>query len=67
MHDGCFNIAVAGVVLQIYLRETGGDLPGAIGNYHSHTPIRHRAYQLRVIGAALKLFGSTTPAQQSPQ
>ena len=55
--DGCFNIAVAGAVLRFYLRETHGDLLAAVGDYHSHTPIRHRAYQIRVVSAALKMFG----------
>jgi|SRR5579862_1511374 len=57
MQDGCFNIAVAGAVLRFYLRETHGDLLAAIGDYHSHTPIRHQAYQTRVLAAALKMFG----------
>jgi soluble lytic murein transglycosylase-like protein len=67
MQDGCFNIAVAGAILRIYLRETRGDLLAAIGDYHSHTPIRHRAYQSKVVGAALKMFGTATAEQQPPQ
>jgi len=54
--DACFNIAVAGAVLRVYLRETNGNLLAAIGNYHSHTPARHSAYQLKVIGAAVEMF-----------
>ena len=57
LQDGCFNIAVAGAILRVYLHEASGDLLAAVGNYHSHTPLRHRAYQVRVVGAALKMFG----------
>ena len=64
IQDGCFNIAVAGAILRVYLREARGDLLAAVGNYHSHTPIRHRAYQLRVAGAALKMFGGRTKNTQ---
>lgn len=61
--DGCFNVAISGAILRFYLHETRGDLLAAVGNYHSHTPLRHRAYQLRVVGAALKMFGPGTGAQ----
>lgn len=57
LDDGCFNIGVAGAVLEFYLRQSGGDLLTAVGNYHSHTPIRHQAYQDRVLRTALKMFG----------
>ncbi len=66
VQDACFNIAIAGAVLRIYLRETRGDLLAAIGDYHSHTPIRHRAYQLKVVDAAVKMFATTTRAGQPP-
>jgi hypothetical protein len=54
--DVCFNVAVAGAILRFYLHETNGDLLAAVGNYHSHTPVLHRAYQARVISAAQKMF-----------
>jgi hypothetical protein len=67
VQDGCFNIAIAGAVLRFYLHETHGDLLAAIGNYHSHKPIRHRAYQLKVIGAALAMFGrASVPRTADP-
>ncbi len=53
--DPCFNIAAAGAILNLYLRETH-DLLLAIGDYHSHTPILNKAYQLEVLAAARKLF-----------
>jgi len=56
VHDGCFNIAVAGAIMRLYLRESQGNLLAAVGNYHSHTPLRHQAYRERVIGAAVKMF-----------
>jgi soluble lytic murein transglycosylase-like protein len=57
IRDPCFNIAVSGAILRFYLHETHGDLPAAVGNYHSHTPIRHRDYQVKVTATALRLFG----------
>jgi soluble lytic murein transglycosylase-like protein len=52
----CFNIAAAGAILRGYLDETHGDLMRAIGDYHSHTPFRNRAYQQRVLNSATRLF-----------
>jgi hypothetical protein len=66
IQDGCFNIAIAGAILRFYLHETRGDLLAAVGNYHSHTPIRHQAYQVKVAGAALKMFGPGTPNTTPP-
>jgi hypothetical protein len=48
VHDDCFNVAVAGAILRIYLHESG-DLVRAIGYYHSHTPALREAYELRVL------------------
>ena len=66
IQDGCFNIAVAGAILRFYLHETRGDLAAAVGNYHSHAPIRHQAYQVKVAGAALKMFGPGVSAAAAP-
>jgi hypothetical protein len=46
--EACFNVAVAGAILRIYLHESG-NLPTAIGLYHSHTPALRDAYLLRVL------------------
>lgn len=59
----CFNIAAAGAILRTHLDAAGGDLMRAVGNYHSRTPVLHRAYQARVLGAAVRLF---TPASAAP-
>lgn len=56
LDDACFNIAAAGVVMRIYLNETGGDLMQAVGDYHSHTPALNRRYQAQVMQAAQRLF-----------
>jgi hypothetical protein len=48
----CFNVAVAGAILRIYLHETG-DLAKAIGYYHSHTPALSEAYQARVFSSSV--------------
>lgn len=53
----CFNIAAAGLVFRIYLDEARGDLMRAVGNYHSHTPVRHQAYQVKVMQSAARMFG----------
>ena len=56
-NDPCFSIAAAGAILRAYLRETGGDLMRAIGDYHSHTQPLNAAYQLRVWNQAATMFG----------
>jgi hypothetical protein len=56
VHDACFNIAAAGMILRIYLDEAQGDLMRAVGYYHSHTPERSLRYQAKVVGAARLLF-----------
>ena len=53
--DACFNIAAAGAILHMHLRETG-ELMQAVGNYHSRTPGLHDAYRARVQEAAARLF-----------
>ncbi len=49
IRQDCFNVAVAGAILRIYLNEAGGNLVRAIGYYHSHTPALRVAYQMRVM------------------
>jgi soluble lytic murein transglycosylase-like protein len=56
LHDACFNIAAAGLILRIYMQEAQGDLMRAIGYYHSHTPDRHFGYRAKVTDAAQRLF-----------
>ncbi len=55
--DRCFNISAGGAILRTYLDETRGDLMGAIGDYHSHTPFRNLQYRGLVIRAAWRLYG----------
>jgi hypothetical protein len=55
----CFNVAVAGAILRIYLHETG-ELPKAIGYYHSHTPALSEAYQARVFSSSVFGLASFT-------
>lgn len=62
--EPCFNIASAGAIMRIYLNEARGDVVQAVGFYHSHTPERASAYQIKVIRAASKLFG---PSQKPPE
>ena len=52
----CFNIAAAGLIMRIYLDETGGDLMRAVGDYNSHTPALNQAYQAKVLRSATILF-----------
>ncbi len=56
LERSCFNIAAAGLIMRIYLDETGGDLMRAVGNYHSHTPALNQDYQSRVLRSATVLF-----------
>jgi hypothetical protein len=50
IHQDCFNVAVAGAILRIYLHEAA-DLATAIGDYHSHTPALRDAYERRVLAS----------------
>ncbi|KAA5612781.1 lytic transglycosylase domain-containing protein [Rhodovastum atsumiense] len=58
----CFNIAIAGAIMKIYIDEAKGDIIKAIGYYHSHTPALSAQYQLRVARAAARLFAAIAPA-----
>ncbi len=58
LSDPCFNIAAAGLIMRTFLNETKGDLMRAVGNYHSHTPIRNFDYQAKVLDAARTIFAS---------
>lgn len=62
--EACFNIAAAGAVMEYYLKESGGDMMRAVGNYHSHTPELHGAYLAKVVESATKLFVSPLPGRQ---
>lgn len=63
INEPCFNIASAGAILRIYLQEEHGNLMRAIGDYHSHTPLRNQSYQTKVLGAAERLFGGRNSNQ----
>ncbi len=56
--DPCFNITAAGAILRVYLDETHDNLMLAIGDYHSHTVVLNRLYQLKVVAAARRLFAT---------
>ncbi len=55
--EPCFNIASAGAIMRIYLDEAHQNVVRAVGYYHSHTPERASAYQMKVIRASMVLFG----------
>lgn len=61
IRQNCFNIAVAGAILRIYLNEAHGDAVTAIGDYHSHTPGRREAYAIRVLALPETPAPATTP------
>jgi soluble lytic murein transglycosylase-like protein len=61
LDDPCFSIAAAGAIMRLFLNEAGGDLPRAVGHYHSHQPMLAEAYRLRVVAAATRLFGGAVP------
>jgi hypothetical protein len=54
--DPCFNIAAAALILRLYLRQTGGQILPAIGDYHSHTLPLNRSYTLKAEATARALF-----------
>lgn len=61
INDPCFNVAVAGAIMRIYLDELHGNVVQAVGYYHSHTPELASWYQVRVIRASFVLFGRPAP------
>jgi len=52
---------IAGAIMRLYLDEARNDVVRAVGYYHSHTPERASAYQLKVIRASFSLFGRPKP------
>ena len=62
VNEPCFNIAAAGAIMALHLRENGGELMGAVGNYHSRTPALHDIYLAKVIASAGRLFAAPPPA-----
>jgi len=61
VNDPCFNIAAAGAIMRTYLNETRNNLMRAIGNYHSHTTLLNRRYQIQVLHAATIMFQTRPP------
>ncbi|MEA2755599.1 MAG: hypothetical protein QOJ54_1888 [Aliidongia sp.] len=55
IHDGCFNIAIAGAVMKYKVAQAGGDIWQAVGYYSSHTASFNAIYQARVAIAAVKI------------
>jgi len=47
--DGCANAIAATAILKKELNEVHGDLPTALGLYHSHSPALAEAYRDRVL------------------
>ena len=67
INDGCYNIAVAGMILSGSRKEAHGNWMRAVGYYHSHTPSRGQAYRIRVINAALALYFPAKPGSDKPR
>ncbi len=63
VNDGCYNIAVAGLILRSCLTEAHGNLMRAVGYYHSHNAARSQAYRVRMINSALALYFPQKPDQ----
>jgi hypothetical protein len=59
--DGCWNAQVASWILRQMLDQANGDIPTAIGNYHSHLPLEHMSYREKVQGAMDRLYPGGTP------
>jgi hypothetical protein len=59
--DGCANAVVAAAILRKYLNEAPGDLPNALGFYHSHTELLAARYRTIVLTAAA---GLTNPVPE---
>jgi hypothetical protein len=61
VEEPCFNIVAAGAIMRLYLNETHNDLMRAIGDYHSHSVMLNRRYQLQVLRAAAMMFQTRPP------
>ena len=61
INEPCFNTAAAGAILALHLRENGGELLRAVGDYHSRTPPLHDAYLAKVMSSAARLFTGPAP------
>ena len=66
LQRSCYNIAAAGLILRTYLDEAGGNLMQAVGNYHSHTPVHHQSYRVKVTQAAFVLFPPAPASAMAP-
>ncbi|GBQ46958.1 lytic transglycosylase domain-containing protein [Komagataeibacter europaeus] len=62
IQDPCFNIAMAGSILDLYRQEAHGDVWRAVGFYHSHTPPLGLGYQAQVLNASIASM--LTPQKQ---
>ncbi len=60
--DGCANAVIASAILRKMLIETKGDLPKAIGYYHSHTPALAAQYRNMVLDKAEKYAPAFRPS-----
>jgi hypothetical protein len=56
IHDPCFNVAAAGLILYSYITQRHESLMDAVGHYHSHTPLLKMTYEAKVVQAAETLF-----------
>ena len=54
--NACFNISMAGAIMQLYLYQAHNNLMVAVGYYHSHTAELNIAYRLEVLRAANEMF-----------
>ena len=53
--DGCANAIAASAILKGVLNQARGDLPMALGLYHSHSTKLAESYRRKVLSAAEKL------------
>jgi soluble lytic murein transglycosylase-like protein len=53
--DGCVNAIAASAILKGVLNQARGDLPMALGLYHSHSTKLAESYREKVLSAAEKL------------
>jgi hypothetical protein len=56
--DGCANAIVATAILRSYANEARGDIPMAIGLYHSHSPRLAKQYRAKVVSALESMTSS---------
>jgi hypothetical protein len=65
--DGCANAIIASAILRKFLNESRGDLPKAIGFYHSHSEGLAASYRIMVFLTAAEFAADSRDSRRPGQ